>query len=71
MEITPGVERRHHWRDKEKLRILAKLDEPGAKFNAVARRHDASRGLPRRWRDASRAPDGGPDDRIEIVPADC
>ena len=39
MEIITGVERRRQWRDEEKLRILAELDEPGVKFSAVARRH--------------------------------
>jgi transposase len=45
MEIITGVERRRQWRDEEKLRILAELDEPGVKFSAVARRHDISRSL--------------------------
>jgi transposase len=54
MEIITGVERRRHWRDEEKLRILAELDEPGARFNDVARRHDVSRGLLWQWRDARR-----------------
>src|SRR3954463_3182993 len=54
MEIITGVERRRQWRDEEKLRILAELDEPGAKFSAVARRHDISRGLLWQWRDAQR-----------------
>jgi transposase len=54
MEIITGVERRRQWRDEEKLRILAELNEPGAKFSAVARRHDISRGLLWQWRDAQR-----------------
>src|SRR5919107_5032784 len=54
MEIITGVERRRQWRDEEKLRILAELDEPGVKFSAVARRHDISRSLLCRWRDAQR-----------------
>lgn len=54
MEIITGVERRRRWRDEEKLRILAELDAPGAKFNDVARRHDVSRGLLWQWRDAQR-----------------
>ena len=45
MEIITGVERRRRWRPEEKLRILAELDEPGVKFNDVARRHDRSRSL--------------------------
>ena len=52
MEIITGVERRRRWRPEEKLRILAELDEPGAKFNDVARRHDLSRGLLWQWRRA-------------------
>ena len=52
MEIITGVERRRRWRPEEKLRILAELDEPGAKFNDVARRHDVSRGLLWQWREA-------------------
>jgi len=54
MEIITGVERRRRWRDEEKLRILAELDEPGARFNDVARWHDVSRGLLWQWRDAQR-----------------
>jgi transposase len=54
MEIITGVERRRRWRVADKLRILAELDEPGVKFNDVARRHDLSRGLLWRWRDAHR-----------------
>jgi transposase len=54
MEIITGVERRRRWQSEEKLRILAELDEPGAKFVEVARRHEVSRGLLWQWRDAPR-----------------
>ena len=54
MEIITGVERRRQWRDEEKLRILAELNQPGVKFSEVARRHDVSRGLLWQWRDAHR-----------------
>ena len=54
VEIITGVERRRHWRPEDKLRILAELDEPGAKFVEVARRHEVSRGLLWQWRDARR-----------------
>lgn len=54
MEIITGIERRRRWRVEEKLRILAELDAPGAKFAEVARRHDVSRGLLWQWRDAQR-----------------
>ena len=54
MESITGVERRRQWRDEEKLRILAELNQPGVKFSEVARRHDISRGLLWQWRDAQR-----------------
>lgn len=54
MEIITGVERRRRWRVADKLRILAELEEPGIKFNEVARRHDLSCGLLWQWRDAHR-----------------
>lgn len=50
MEIITGVERRRRWRAEEKLRIVAELDEPGACFAEIARRHDVSRGLLWNWR---------------------
>jgi transposase len=50
MEIITGVERRRHWRVDEKLRIVAELEQPGACFAEVARRHDVSRGLLWNWR---------------------
>lgn len=54
MEIITGVERRRRWRPEQKLRILAELEEPGARFIDVARRHDVSRGLLWQWREARR-----------------
>jgi transposase len=54
VEIITGLERRRHWWAEEKLRILAELGEPGAKFVDVARRHEVSRGLLWQWRDAQR-----------------
>ena len=54
MEIITGLERRRRWRTEDKLRILAELNEPGARFVDVARRHDVSRGLLWQWRDAQR-----------------
>ena len=54
MEIITGVERQRQWRDEEKLRILAEVEQPGVKFSEVARRHDISRGLLWQWRDAQR-----------------
>src|SRR3954469_3927042 len=54
MEIITGVERRRQWREGEKLRIRAELNQPGLKFSEIARRHDVSRGLLWQWRDAQR-----------------
>ncbi len=50
MEIITGVERRRRWRIEDKLRIVGELDEPGACFAEVARRHEVSRGLLWNWR---------------------
>ena len=55
MEIITGVERRRRWRLEEKLRIVAEVEEPGASFAAVARRHEVSRGLLWNWRAAVRS----------------
>lgn len=49
MEIITGVERRRRWRPEEKLRIVAEVEQPGACFADVARRHDVSRGLLWKW----------------------
>jgi transposase len=45
MEIITGIERRRRWRLEEKLRIVAEVEQPGASFAEVARRHEVSRGL--------------------------
>ncbi len=50
MEIITGVERRRRWRLDEKLRIVAEVEQPGACFAEVARRHKVSRGLLWDWR---------------------
>ncbi len=50
MEIITGAERRRRWRLEDKLRIVAEVEEPGASFAAVARRHEVSRGLLWNWR---------------------
>jgi transposase-like protein len=50
MEIITGVERRRRWRVEEKLRIVAEVEQPGASFADVARRHEVSRGLLWNWR---------------------
>jgi transposase len=50
MEVITGVERRRRWRAEDKLRIVAELEQPGACFAEVARRHEVSRGLLWNWR---------------------
>ena len=54
VEIITGVERRRRWRLDEKLRIVAELEQAGACFAEVARRHDVSRGLLWNWRRQAR-----------------
>lgn len=54
MEIITGVERRRRWREEDKLRIVAEAERPGARFVAVARRHEVSRGLLWTWRNQVR-----------------
>ena len=60
MEIITGSERRRRWRLEEKLRIVAEVEQPGASFADVARRHEVSRGLLWNWRGQVR--------RGELVP---
>lgn len=50
MEIITGDERRRRWRREDKLWIVAEVEQPGASFAAVARRHELSRGQLWNWR---------------------
>ena len=50
MEIITGIERRRRWRLEEKLRIVLEVEQAGASFADVARRHEVSRGLLWNWR---------------------
>lgn len=50
MEIITGVERRRRWSLKEKLRIVAETEQPGAAIAEIARRYEISRGLLWNWR---------------------
>ncbi len=68
MEIITGVERRRRWRLEEKLRIVAEVEEPGASFAAVARRHEVSRGLLWNWRQQVRRGDLVPEPMPVFVP---
>jgi transposase len=49
MQIITGVERRRRWRDKDKLRVPAEAEQPGARTSEVARRHNINRGLLWYW----------------------
>ncbi len=68
VEIITGVERRRRWRVEEKLRIVAKLDEPGACFAEVARQHDVSRGLLWNWRRQVRKGKLAGTDGVQFLP---
>ena len=68
MEIITGVERRRRWRLEEKLQIVAEVEEPGASFVAVARRHEVSRGLLWNWRRQVRRGDLAPEPMPVFVP---
>ena len=48
-EIISTVERRRHWPDEEKLRILSEALEPGATVAAVADRNGVCRSLVYLW----------------------
>jgi transposase len=68
MEIITGVERRRRWRLEEKLRIVAEVEQPGASFADVARRHEVSRGLLWNWRRQVRRGELGPDPMPVFLP---
>ncbi len=50
-----GDERRRHWSEEERARILAAIEEPGAVVAEVARRADVCTSLVYRWRREARA----------------
>ena len=68
MEIITGIERRRRWRLEEKLRIVAEVEQPGASFAEVARRHEVSRGLLWNWRRQVRRGELAPDPMLTFVP---
>ena len=68
VEIITGVERRRRWRIEDKLRIVGELDEPGACFAEVARRHDVSRGLLWNWRRQVRNGKLAATEAVEFLP---
>ena len=54
MEIITDIERWRRWRVEDRLRIIAKIEQPGACFADIARCHEVSRGLLRNWRNRVR-----------------
>ena len=50
VEIVTGRERRRRWSAEAKLRIVAELDEPGARVCDVAARHGVCESLVFTWR---------------------
>ena len=68
MEIITGAERRRRWRLEEKLRIVAEVEQPGASFADVARRHEVSRGLLWNWRGQVRRGELAPEPMPTFLP---
>ena len=68
MEIITGSERRRRWRLEEKLRIVAEVEQPGASFADVARRHEVSRGLRWNWRGQVRRGELAPEPMPTFLP---
>ena len=55
--LISGRERRRHWSDEDRARILAAISAPGAVVAEIARREDICTSLLYRWRrDARRGP---------------
>ena len=68
MEIITGADRRRRWRLEEKLRIVAEVEQPGASFADVARRHEVSRGLLWNWRGQVRRGELAPEPMPTFLP---
>ena len=54
IEVLTGPERRRHWSDEAKARIVAESVVPGAMVSQVARRHDVLPSQIYAWRKAAR-----------------
>ena len=50
VEIITGRERRRRWSTEEKLRLVAEMQDPGARVRAVAARHGVCESLLFTWR---------------------
>jgi transposase len=55
IEVLNGAERRRHWSDEAKARIVGESMLPGAMVSQVARRHDVLASQIYAWRKAARA----------------
>ena len=60
MTLITGGERRRHWSQEDKARILAAIGEPGAVVAEVARREDVCTSLVYRWRREAQQAGGAP-----------
>ncbi len=68
MEIITGRERRRHWSDEDKLRILEEAAALETSAAEVARRHDI---LPQQiysWRRQFRVADHGSEETVSFLP---
>ena len=54
VEVLTGTERRRHWSDEAKGRIVAESMMPGAVISKIARRHDVLASQIYAWRNAAR-----------------
>src|SRR5450432_1007194 len=68
IEIITGRERRRRWSVAEKLRIVAKSQEPGVRVCDVAARHDVSASLLHGWRYLARQGRLRSGDAFDFVP---
>ena len=56
MTLITGDERRRRWSEKDRARILAEIEAPGAVVAEVARREDICTSLVYKWRRDARKP---------------
>jgi transposase len=65
MTVMTGPERRRHWSDDERRKIVAAANAPGAVVAAVARQYDVATSLIYKWRRQQREMAG----EMAFVPA--
>lgn len=66
--VFSGPERRRHWTDEQRLRIVTEAFTPGVCVSAVARRHDVSTGQLYTWRNRLLVSTPSPADDREVGP---